>query len=802
MPAAGMTPTPAPDRWAVLRTLLPYLVTAGLFALGLFALQRLLAPVDLRDVVDQIHATPWSTVLMALAATLCAYLALAGYDWSALRYISKPLPLPVVLTGGLMAYAFGNTIGLSAVSGGAVRWRVYSRLGLDGYDVAAVSTFAAVSFGVAATLVGLVALAVHPGALASILPFGPGTVRLVAVASILAMVVPLALASVSGRALRMGRFSLRAPSLPVLAGQVVFSAADIGFSALTLYLLLPDSDLGFLTFLAIFAAATMAGIVSHVPGGVGVFETVVIAAMPSSLPVGQVAAALLLFRLTYYLLPFALALVVLAIYEAWQSAGGAAQTAAGRALAVLAPGLSAVAPIAPLALAAMIFGSGLWMTFAALVPPTSDAAEAAQALFPLAFVEGSALLSSALGAGLIVLALGVVRRSLGAWVLSAGAMAAGAVVAVVDGLDLQRAAALAAGVLILLPFRRSFHRHATLTHAALSPGWIVLVLSTIVAFGFVLFFAQKSTPYAHELWWQFAVDERAPRAWRAGLVGSLLVGVTTLAMLLHGPRYRPLSPDATSRARATAIAARVGTPGAARSLGMAGHLMISADDGAFLGFRRVPGAWIAQAGPQGTPAAAEELAGAFADAARRAGARPVFEDLEEGQSGLALDLGLTLQRAGEAAVLHLRAPGPADPALQEGLTRAFAAGLSFGLDRARGEAGLSSVQAQIRRNGQEVARVLVWWPAGGGAHVESVELPDGTTPGPAHVGLAEVLLTALVLRLRAEGCPAVTLARRDADAAEGQGTSSLWQIARRLGATPRPLWRAEPNTARPVARLR
>ncbi len=802
MPAAGMTPTPAPDRWAVLRTLLPYLVTAALFALGLFALQRLLAPVDLRDVMAQIHATPWSTVGVALAATLLAYLALAGYDWSALRYIGKPLPLPVVLTGGLMAYAFGNTIGLSAVSGGAVRWRVYSRLGLDGYDVAAVSTFAAVSFGLAATLIGLVALAVHPGALAALLPFGPGTVRLIAIASIVAMVAPIILASVSGRILKMGRFSVRAPSLPVLAGQVVFSAADIGFSALTLYILLPESDLGFLTFLAIFAAATMAGIISHVPGGVGVFETVVIAAMPRELPVEQVAAALLLFRMTYYLLPFALALVVLAIYEVWQGAGGAAQTAAGRAFAVLAPGLSAVAPIAPLVLAAMIFGSGLWMTFSALVPPTSDAAEAAQALFPLAFVEGSALLSSALGAGLIVLALGVVRRSLGAWLLAAGAMAAGAVVAVADGLDWQRAAALTAGVLILLPFRRSFHRHATLTHAALSPGWIVLVLSTIVAFGFVLFFAQKSMPYAHELWWQFAVDERAPRAWRAGLVGSLLVGVTTLAMLLHGPRYRPASPDAASRDRAAAIAAAAGTPSAARALGMAGHLMFAPDNGAFVGFRRIPGAWIAQGGPHGTPRAAEELAGAFADAARRAGAQPVFEDLEDRQTGLALDLGLTLHRAGAAAVLDLRdARVVPDPALQLALTGAFTEGLSFALDRGKAE-GTTSALAQVRRNGDEVARALIWWPPGAAAHVETVELPDGSAPGPAQMTLAEVLVTALVLRLRAEGCPAVTLARQDEEVSAGQGTSPLWQIALRLGAVPRPLLRAEPSTARPVARLR
>lgn len=780
----------SPDRWSVARALAPYVVTALLFAAGLWAMQKLLAPVDLRAVLDQVQATPWSVVILALGSTLLAYLALAGYDWSALRYIGKPLPIPVVLTGGLMAYAFGNTIGLSAVSGGAVRWRIYSRLGLDGYDVAAVSTFAAVSFGIAATVVGLVALAVHPGALASILPFSPEFLRLAAIIAITAIVAPLVLASLKGGVLRLGRLSVRAPSLPVLGGQICFSAADIGFSALTLYVLLPSSDLDFLTFLAIFAAAVMAGVVSHVPGGVGVFEAVVIASMPSSMPVEQVAAALLLFRITYYLLPFALALVVLAVFELWRTLGQmGTQTAAGRAFAVLSPGLAAVAPLAPLVLAATIFTAGLWMSLSALVPPASDAAEAAEALLPRALAEGSALLNSALGAGLIVLALGVVRRSLGAWLLAIPTLAAGSMVALADGFDVGRAAVLAGGALVLLPFRHLFHRHSRLTHAALSPGWIVLVLSTVAAFGFVLFFAHRSTPYAHELWWQFALEERAPRAWRAGLVGSLLVGVTALALLLLAPRSRPGPADAAARAAAASVAAAMGDPGAARALAMAERLMLSPGGRAFVGFRVEPGAWVAEAGPQGEGIEVEEVAGLFADDARRAGARPVFAAMPVARTALAIDLGLTIRRDGAEAVALL---GPAEPALpaatQAALTDAFASGLSFRLELPADPAAPS--RAVLTQGGAEVAQARVWWAPGGPAAVEL----DAATGRER----AEVLLAALVLRLRAGGCPAVSLARL----AEGAAESPAWQAARRLGAVPRALVTAEPSTALSVARLR
>ncbi|HEX9858823.1 MAG TPA: phosphatidylglycerol lysyltransferase domain-containing protein, partial [Paracoccaceae bacterium] len=655
---------PASTPWQRLRAAMPYGLAVGLFALGLYALYRLLAPVDLNDVLDHIRATPWSTLALALLATLGGYLALVGYDWSALRYIGKPLPLPVVVTGGLMAYAFGNTIGLSAVSGGAVRYRVYSGLGLDGYDVAAVSTFAAVSFGFAATVVGLGALALHPMALAAVLPFPPALVRLAAAGGILGIVVPLLVAGWRRGELRYGRFVLRAPSLPVLGGQVLFSLCDISFSALALYVLLPETGLSFLTFLAVFAAATMAGIVSHVPGGVGVFETVVIASMPTGTPVDKIAAALLLYRMTYYLVPFVLALIVLALYEVWLALGAtraAPLGAVGRALAAMSPALGAVAPLAPVVLAAAIFGSGLWMTFAALIPPTSEAAEALERVFPLAFVEGGVLLSSALGAGLIVLALGVARRSMGAYLLALGTMAAGVVVALAQGFDIQRAGVLALIFVILLPFRREFNRRTTLTHAGSSLGWTVLVLSTVFAFGFVLFFANKSTAYGHELWWQFAIDDSAPRALRAGLVASLAVGVGALFLLLHTPRLRPTLPDAATLTRARRIIRTGNRPDAGFALMGDKTLLISDTGDALLMFGVRGRSWVAFGGPVGAREAATELAWTFVDEARRAGARPVFYEVGQADLPLMLDLGLSLYKLGEEAMVDLAAFGLAEP---------------------------------------------------------------------------------------------------------------------------------------------
>ncbi|MTH65564.1 bifunctional lysylphosphatidylglycerol flippase/synthetase MprF [Paracoccus shanxieyensis] len=789
MPQGPEIEDQAPTRTALWRHFLPYVVAFALFGAGLYALNSLLAEVDIREVANQVRTTPWQVTGIAFLTTVAGYLFLAGYDWSALRHIGKPLPLPVAMTGGLMAYAFGNTIGLSAISGAAVRWRVYSGLGLDGYDIAAISTFTAASFGVGASLLGFSALALHPGALGPILPLPHGTIRLLAIAAVLIVTLPMLWASITQRELPIGRFRLRAPTPGILAAQIVICSGDIVFSALTLYVLLPVTDFGFPTFLVVFSAAMMAGVLSHVPGGVGVFESVIIAAMPAGTPIDKVAAGLLLFRMIYYLAPFTLALLLLAAYEGWRMLGRAPSTAFGRRLSVIEPALRAVMPLAPLLLAVMVFGSGLWMSVSALLPPMTETSELAESFFPLAFVEGSILLSSALGAGLVVLSLGVVRRSLGAFWLTIAAMLTGAVFALLEGVDLEQASALLLGVLILLPFRRAFHRRSMLTHSALTPGWIAIMVAAVAGFGFVLFFAHKETPYSNELWWQFAADERAPRALRAGLLAALLVGLGALFLLLRIPRFRPLPPDARTLEIAGGIAMAQDNPDAGFVLSGDKAIMLSDNREAFLMFGVAGSSWISYGPPIGLPEDAEEVAYSFVDAARRAGARPIFYEVGPADVPLMLDLGMTLHKMGEEAVVDLRRfslEGSARKRLRTTYARAGRDGLTLELVMPPHDAALMAELRDIsdewlmarksREKGFSVGRFSSDWLdrwalalvrqngrliAFGNVMttdrhaVASIDLMRHRNDAPS--GTMEFMFTALMLALKERGYPAFSL---------------------------------------------
>ncbi|MFO1104796.1 MAG: bifunctional lysylphosphatidylglycerol flippase/synthetase MprF [Amaricoccus sp.] len=663
--------------WSALRKQAPVIVTLALFLAGLYALHRLLAPLDFNEVAASIRSTPPQTYLKAMGATLLGYAALIGYDWTALQYIGKRLPLPSVALGSFLAYAFGNTIGLSALSGGAVRYRLYTALGLDGYDVAAISSYVAVAYGTGATMIGLGALALHPEAVAGITPMAPATLRLAAFGLLAVMAGTIAFLSLRGARFRLGRFEIRAPRFGHVLWQMLFSLIDVSMAALALYVLLPSGGPDYLTFVAVFAVATMAGVVSHVPGGIGVFESVIIAALGSSVPINDAVTGLLLFRLVYFLLPFVMALALLSLSEIWMATGRA-----GPVFLRLAPVLQAAQSIIPLAMGIVVLASGLFMMFAGLLRNPTFEADKLQRLLPLVLVEGGALLSSVLGSALVVLALGLFRRSRAAFWLVLATLALSIVAALLHGRDLERAAVLALLMLILWPCRREFYRAARLSQGVMSPQWILFTLAILVSIGTTYFIVHRSAPYAGAMWWQFGLAQEGPRALRAALTGSVFL---TLALLLAAmqTRRRPLAAlTPAALARAEAIVRAHGTASELRAVTGDKQLIFSENDEAVLSYAVRGASWIALGAPVGPEAARESLAWDFHDAARAAHARPVFYEAPDRFRRQSLEMGLALHRMGEEAVVPLRSValvGPLHARRRAMHERGLKEGLSFEL---------------------------------------------------------------------------------------------------------------------------
>lgn len=433
----------------------PILLAGALFAMGIYALVHLLRPVHPGDIMAQVRAMPVSSLALAFGATAAAYAALVCYDWFGLRFIRRELPGGVVALGGFLAFAFGNTIGVSAISGGAVRYRLYSAVGLSAMEVAAVSAYVAMALGTGLTLVGLGALAIHPHAIAGYLPYGTGTIRLIAAAALVGTLAVILTVSIRQSNLHLFRVTMHMPPPRDLLGQAVVTLIDIAAASFALWILLPAGKPDFATFLAVYSAAIMIGVLSHVPGGVGVFETVVLGVMPAAVPVSEAAAALLLFRLIYYLVPFALGFLVVALTEA-RAISRFARRLLPRAPEPMQPVLAALHGLAPSLVAAVACGYGIYLGLISLVPGMRSDALAGGDLAAMILIEGGALASALAGVGLVALSFGLVRRLRSAFVATLLLMLAGAGIALADRVDLENAAFLGLGVLLLLPFRGAF----------------------------------------------------------------------------------------------------------------------------------------------------------------------------------------------------------------------------------------------------------------------------------------------------------------------------------------------------------
>lgn len=793
--------------WQRLKPIVPWLVTAALFAGGALALHHLLAEVDLKEVMSRARSTPWPILLLAVVTTFCSYAALIGYDRSALHYIGKDLPLPVVALGSFLGYAVGNTIGAGPITGGAVRYRIYSGLGLSALDIAAVATFASVSFGVGATIIGFGALAVHPHALAHILPFAPDVIRMGSVAIVLLCLGLLFVMAFRGSEISLRGLTLRTPSPQAMAAQFLVTAVDLMFAASTLYLLLPPSDLGFTTFLAVYAAAIMASVISHVPGGVGVLETVIIAALPPSVPVVDAAAGLLLYRLCYYLLPFCVALLLIAVTEARLASG----RVAGPVMQRLAPLTRSISALVPVAMATMMLTSGAFLMVSSLVPPTSELTENLELLTPLAVLEGGALMTSILGATMLVISNGLLRRMAGAWWLAMIALAAGVAASLANGLDVERAVTLTIAALILWPTRREFFRTTRLTRDTFSLRWSLLILGLMVAMVLMLFFAQKATPYAHELWWQFAIDQSAPRALRAALVGVM---VLTLSLLIFGLRPGSMSntlptPEEIRQVRPIVM----GQPDPAMNIALTGDkcLMLSDSGRSALMYRIQGRNWIALHEPFGDPEEFRQLAWTFHDAAYAANGHPVFYSVGTALIPLWLEMGLALIKMGEEAVVPLKGfslDGPSRKRLRGSHNRALRDGLSFEVmhppfadgfmdqlkaisdawltTKTGGEKGFSvgafdpdvlsrAPIAVVRHDGRIVAFANLW--VTDLQQTASIDLMRHSDDAPS--GMMEFLFTELLLYFAAQGFAEFSLGNAPLSGLEARRGASL---STRLGA--------------------
>ncbi|MEH2087002.1 lysylphosphatidylglycerol synthase domain-containing protein [Nostoc sp.] len=287
-----------------------------LLLLSLWAIANELRQYNYRDILNSLAAIPKSRVSWAIWLTALGYLVMIGYDILGFNYINRSLSWNKIAFTNFISSAFSNTIGFALLTGSAIRYRFYSTWGVSAVAIAQVIAFANFTFWLGMFAVAGFLFLINPLKIPTQLHLPFATVRPIGVIFLLLVAVYLLGSIFIKQPLIIRGHEFRFPSLKISLAQIAISSFDWILAAAVLYVLLPSNiSLSYLDFLGIYLLAMFAGVVSNVPGGLGVFETIILLILSSKVSAAAVLGSMLAYRGVYYYLPLLLAAGLLGIYE-------------------------------------------------------------------------------------------------------------------------------------------------------------------------------------------------------------------------------------------------------------------------------------------------------------------------------------------------------------------------------------------------------------------------------------------------------------------------------------------------------
>lgn len=287
-----------------------------LFILAVWVIYRQMHSYRWADIVAAFGIIPWPNIAMAILFTIVGYTILTGYDYLAMYYVNHAIKYRRVALAAFIGYAFSNSIGHSFLTGGGVRYRLYTIWGVSGVNIAKVIAFGHVAFYLGMlVLIGQGCL-LEPGPVSDEVHLPKMVVQIIG-AVMLVLVLWYFIWTVRRRKpLSLKWLDFPMPSLRLSLAQLVIATLDMALVAAVLYVLLPgDVGVSFVGFVGLFMIAQVIGVSSQVPGGLGVFETIMLHVLTPHIPAPQVLASLVVYRIIYFLAPLIIATILLFGYE-------------------------------------------------------------------------------------------------------------------------------------------------------------------------------------------------------------------------------------------------------------------------------------------------------------------------------------------------------------------------------------------------------------------------------------------------------------------------------------------------------
>jgi len=278
------------------------------FALIAWLLVKQARGIDWADVFDAFSRLPAIALVMAAALAATSFALYSTYDLLGRRITSHPLGAGTVMAVTFVSYAFNLNLG-SLVGGVAFRYRLYSRLGLDNDTITRVLGFSMLTNWFGYLVVAGAAFCFWPLDLPADWKIGNGGLRILGASLLVLAAGYLALCAFgSEKTWHVRGHAWQPPRLRMALLQLAMSCANWCLMAGVVWLLL-QQKVAYPEVLAVLLVGAVAGVITHVPAGLGVLEAVFVALLVHRLPQGQILAALIGYRALYYLAPLAIATV-------------------------------------------------------------------------------------------------------------------------------------------------------------------------------------------------------------------------------------------------------------------------------------------------------------------------------------------------------------------------------------------------------------------------------------------------------------------------------------------------------------
>ncbi len=293
---------------------------AGLlfFVLAAYMLYNQLSKYPFEDIKNALLSIPNTNILYACIASFMGYIALSSYDYLALLYIKHKTSIWKCVFAAFIGFSVSNNAGHAIVSGGAIRYRLYTRWRIKASEIVKMITFSGFTYLVACFFLIIIGYAITPDH-----AFGDGvaskiTTTIVALASLVGLVIYLTASVVYKKSIEIKGIKFKMPNFKMSLAQIFIGSIDILMASLVLYFtLIHFIDIPFNTFIGAYIIAQILGVYSQVPGGLGVFELVFSNIIPGSENQAILFGALIAYRIIYYLLPLIISAIALISYEGY-----------------------------------------------------------------------------------------------------------------------------------------------------------------------------------------------------------------------------------------------------------------------------------------------------------------------------------------------------------------------------------------------------------------------------------------------------------------------------------------------------